>query len=355
MTFNISVDKMIELRSDTATRPTQQMLETIAHASFRDAFLDIDPSTAALEKRCAELFGFEEALFTVSGTMSNQLAVKVHTSPGDEVLIDQSYHINHYEAAAVATISNAHLNTVNASYGIIEPSIINEVLIKRNKSIYGSKITLLCLESSINYHCGKIFPFVKLKEISHFAQSYGWKVHLDGARILNALAEEQIPLSALSPFLDSMMLSLSKGLGAPFGSILLGSGEFIRQARVYNKWLGGGMHQSGMFAEMGLYAINNNIARIKEDNANAKLLASLIKEANIRDLEIPQVETNIVMLDLTQLNIPAKNLISQLEVQGIKLYEWTEYVARAVTSLNVTEASIRASARQIIATLKNLF
>lgn len=345
---------MIDLRSDTITKPSTQMLEAIKGASFDDAFFDIDRSTRYLEKHCAKLFGFEEAMFTISGTMSNQLAVKVHTSPGDEVLIDQAYHINYYEAAATCLISNVHLNTVKTQDGIIDLNTIDEVLVNRNKSIYRNRIKLLCLESSINYHSGKIFPFEKLNEVANFAKQQGWQVHLDGARIFNALVEDKVEPAVFSRAVDTMIFSLSKGLGAPFGSILMGSQEFIEKARIYNKWIGGGMHQSGLLAAMGLYAIENNMSRIKEDNNNAKLLASKVKEAKIKGLHIPNGDTNIVMFDLAKLKIPASNLITELSRRGVRLYEWSEYIARAVTNLNVTEQDIRFSAEEIVKTIKEM-
>lgn len=343
---------MIDLRSDTITKPSMQMLEAVKGASFDDAFFDTDHSTRDLEKHCAKLFGFDEAMFTISGTMSNQLAVKVHTSPGDDVLIDQAYHINYYEAAATCLISSVHLNTVKTQDGIIDLNTIDEVLINRNKSIYGNKIKLLCLESSINYHSGKIFPFEKLSEVANFAMQQGWRVHLDGARIFNALAEDKIQPAVFGKVVDTMMFSLSKGLGAPCGSILMGSQEFIEKSKIYNKWIGGGMHQSGLLAAMGLYAVENNISRIKEDNNNAKLLGSKIKEAQIKGLHIPDADTNIVMFDLAQLKIPASKLIAELAIRGVRLYEWSEYIARAVANLNVTEQNIRFSAEEIIKTIK---
>lgn len=345
---------MIDLRSDTVTCPSEQMLRTIQDATFKDVFFDIDPSTKALEDRCAEIFGFEDALFTVSGTMSNQVAIKTHTVPGDDVLIDQSYHINYYEAAATSIISNVHLQTVHTSNGVITSNILEEVLTNRNKSMYGSKIKLVCLENSINYHSGKIFSFDQLERTSIYAHSWGWKVHLDGARVFNALTKERIAPSFYGKIIDSMMISLNKGLGAPFGAVLLGSEKFIKRARVYNKWFGGGLHQSGLLAELGLYAINNNIARIENDNNNATLLASLINDAKIPSIQIPNVDTNIVMLDLSQLKIPAIRLINILAQNGVMLYEWSEYVARAVTNLSVSEQDIKYSAREIVSTMEML-
>jgi threonine aldolase len=345
---------MIDLRSDTVTVPSEKMLETVKLSSCKDAFFDIDSTTRALEDKFAEKFGFEDAMFVVSGTMANQVAIKVHTIPGDDVLIDQSYHIHYYESGATAIISGAHLQAIHTTDGIITPDSVEAVLASRTKSVYGNKIKLLCLENSINYHSGKIFAFDKLKNISLFARSQGWRVHLDGARIFNAIAKEKVCPKLYGDIADSMMISLNKGLGAPFGAILMGSKSLIKNARIYNKWFGGGLHQSGLLAGMGLYAIDNNVSRIEDDNNHATILASLIKEAKIKDLRMPNVDTNIVMLDLSKLKIPAVRLVQLLATKGIMLHEWSEYVLRVVTNLNVSELDVRHSAKEIGSTIKVL-
>lgn len=345
---------MIDLRSDTVTVPSEQMLETIKVSSLKDVFFDVDSTTRALEDRCAKKFGFEDAMFVVSGTMANQVAIKTHTTSGDEVLIDQSYHIHYYESGATAIISGVHLQAIHTTDGIITPDSVEAVLASRTRSVYGNKIKLLCLENSINYHSGKIFAFDKLKNISLFARSQGWRVHLDGARIFNAIAKEKVHPKLYGDIADSMMISLNKGLGVPFGAILMGSKSFIKNARIYNKWFGGGLHQSGLLAGMGLYAIDHNVSRIEDDNDNATLLALLINKANIQNLHIPSVETNIVILDLSKLKIPALELISLLSTKGIMLHEWSEYRARAVTNLNVSDEDVTSGAREIISAIKVL-
>ena len=345
---------MIDLQSDTVTTPSREMLLSCLKASFKDAFLAVDESTRGLEERCAKLFGFEDALLLISGTISNQIALKTHTTPGDSVLLDETYHINYYEAAATSIISRVHLNTIKTLDGIIEPCLLDEVINGRNRSAYNNRITLLCLENSINYHSGKIYPYNKLLEVSRYAKTNGWKIHLDGARIFNVLVEEKILPDAFSKIADSMAVSLNKGLGAPFGSILLGSNSFIKQAKIFNKWIGGGLHQPGMLAEMGLYALTNNFLKIKKDNDNAKLLYSMLMEADLNNISISYPETNIIMLDLTKTRIPAKKLVDALKIRMVYLYEWSYYVVRGVTNLNVNREDIKVCAKTIISEIKLL-
>ena len=346
--------KIIDLRSDTVTKPSREMLNTCFSASVQDSFFEADESTRALEELAFRIFGFEDAMFTVSGTMSNQIAVKAHTNPGDSVVIDETYHINYYESSSTAIISNVCLSTVKAPLGIIEKDLLEEVIKTRSKSIYNSKIKLLSLENSINFYSGKIYPYEKLYEISEYARFNGWKVHLDGARIFNALAAEKVSPISMSKICDSMMISLSKGLGAPFGAILLGSKEFINHSRILNKWLGGGMHQSGILAEMGFYALSKNFERIKIDNENARYLFSYLKKENIKNVNIREVETNIVMIDLRVAKITSNALVKNLELKGIKLHQWSEFVVRAVVNLSISHEDIKRCAVGIAQAIKEL-
>jgi threonine aldolase len=340
--------KVIDLRSDTVTKPSKAMYTVINKASCRDAFLENDSSTRNLERRCADLFGFEDAIFTVSGTMANQLAIKVHTNAGDEVIIDHSYHINYFEAAAVSSISGVHMSTIKAVNGLISVEDISNILGDRNRSKFNNELKLICLENTINYHAGKIFPLIKLKQISDFAKENRLSIHLDGARIFNAVIEEKISLNSFSLVADSMMISFTKGLGAPFGAALLGGSNFINNARRYNKWYGGGMHQSGLMAECALYAINNNISKIKEDNEKAKLLGHLLSQNQISGVKISKVESNIITIDFSELKITAENFVKALAVKNIMLYVWSEYIVRIVTHKDIDMNDIEVIADEIL-------
>jgi threonine aldolase len=340
-------NKIIDLRSDTVTKPCQQMYLAIEKATCGDAFFENDVSTINLEKRCAELFGYEDGIFTVSGTMCNQLAIKAATNPGDEIITDFSYYVNFYESSAITSLAGVHINTTRTHDGLITIDALQSLLIDRNKSRFSIQPKMLCLENTINYHSGKIFPLSDLKKISSFAKENGLLVHLDGARIFNAIVEDDIALNSFSAIADSMMISFSKGLGAPFGSMLLGKNNFIKDVRRYNKWYGGGMHQSGLMAECALYAINNNLYRIKADNNNAKLLSALLAQGGMTSMS-SKIDTNIVMLDLRELNVSASVFSNLLKDQGVLLYPWSEYIIRAVTHKDISEDNIRLASKKIL-------
>ena len=341
------MNKIIDLRSDTVTKPCKYMYAAISKASKDDVFLDDDSSTKKLELECADLFGFEDSVFVVSGTMANQLAVKVHTKPGECVVTDYSYHVNYYEAAGIASITSTQIHAMKTLDGLISVEDLSSLLSDRNNSKYNNNLKLLCLENTINYHGGKIFPIKKLEEVSKFAHQTGLLVHLDGARIFNSIIEEGIKANSYTVVADSMMLTFTKGLGAPFGAVLLGKNDFITEARKYNKWYGGGMHQSGLMAECALYAIKNNIVRIKEDNMKAKRLANLLLEKEIPGITISKVETNIVMIDFSSIGIQANKFITRLLSKNIKLYLWSKYVARAVMHKDVSLQDIDFIAEEI--------
>ena len=339
--------KIIDLRSDTVTKPCKHMYAAINKASSDDVFLDDDTSTKTLEEKCAELYGFEDCMFVVSGTMANQIAVKVHTKPGECVVTDYSYHVNYYEAAGIASITATQLHTIKTSDGLISVQDLSSLLSDRNNSKYNNNLKLLCLENTINYHGGKIFPIKKLHEVSKFAHKSGFAVHLDGARIFNSIVEEGIKADSYAAVVDSMMLTFTKGLGAPFGAILLGKNNFINEARKYNKWYGGGMHQSGLMAECALYAIENNIGTIKEDNSKAKMLANLLHKTEIHGITLSKVETNIIMIDFSKIKLPAEIFINNLLSKNIKLYLWSKYVARVVMHKDVDLQDIDFIAEEI--------
>ena len=339
--------KIIDLRSDTVTIPSEGMYSAIKNASCEDSFLDRDRSTANLEKKCADLFGFEKAVFLVSGTMANQLAIKAHTNIGDEIITDYSYHVNYYESVAVSKIAAVHMNIIHTSDGLLTADKLEYFIECKNVSKYSPILKLICLENSINYHSGKIFPINKLKEVAEFARKNALSVHLDGARIINSAIEEKLPLFAYAQVADSMMFSFIKGLGAPFGAVLMGGKDFIDKVRKYNKWHGGGMHQSGLMAECALYALENNIKDISSDNNKAKLLYQHLLNTMICGVHIPKVETNIIMLDLNKSGITARELINFLEERNIKLYMWSKNIVRAVTHRDINEDEIKYAAEII--------
>ena len=321
---------IFDLRSDTVTKPSIEMYTAMKNASYCDAFLEEDISTKKLEELCIKLFGFEDAVFTVSGTMSNQLAIKSYTVPGDEIVTDYSYHINYYEASSVSSLSGVHINTTRKENGLINIEDLEKILSDRSKSHFSGSIKLICLENTINYHAGKIFPFKDLKIISDFAKYKKLPIHIDGARIFNALVEENIAFNQMSLVADSIMLSFTKGLGAPFGSVLMGTKDFIKKAKKYNKWFGGGMHQSGLMAECALYALQNNVKEIKLDNDKAKNLVKLLAPIEGYGVKISKVETNIIMLDFCSVGMSVEIFVNMLKNKNILVYFWSDYKVRLV-------------------------
>lgn len=345
------LNQIIDLRSDTVSSPSLEMLESIRTASLHDSYFEDDPTTKELEKYTSNLFGFEDALLTNSATMVNLIALKVNTEPGDTVITDEAYHLNYYEASGVALISGVTMSLTRTQDGIIEPEIIEELLYKRNKCKFNSKIKLISLENTINYFSGKIYPESKLLDLAEYSREKDWKIHLDGARIFNALLKTNTNFGFISKICDSLTLSLTKGLAAPAGGILLGNKEFIQKAKIINKWIGGGMHQSGVIAQMGLYGIKNNIEQISVDNNNAQILSKLLKNANLENVKISDPDTNIVIINLSLANIPSIKVIKELDKENVKLHEWSEYSIRAVTHKDISFGDIGIAANKIISVI----
>lgn len=248
-------------------------------------------------------------------------------------------------------ICGVNMSLTRTEDGIIEPRIIDELLNKRNKCKLTNKIKLITLENTINYFSGKIYPENKLSEIAGYSRLKNWNIHLDGARIFNSLAQTGTGFNFVSTVCDSLTLSLTKGLAAPMGGLLLGSKEFINKARIINKWIGGGMHQSGIIAQMGLYAITNNIQQISTDNNNAKLLSKLLKDANLKDIKISDPDTNIVIINLSLVNIPSIKIVNELKKENIRLHEWSEYILRAVIHKDISSQKVQIAAAKIISVI----
>lgn len=291
--------KIIDLRSDTLTKPTKAMLEAIMYAEVGDDVFEEDPTVNELQDLCSMITGKEAALFVPTGVMGNQLAIKCHTQPGDEVIVESESHILNYETSAPSVISNVQLFPVKGNTGIMNVADIAKHV--RTPEYYFPVTRLICLENTHNREGGVIQPIEVIKEISEFAGLNKIKLHLDGARIFNAIAETGIPLKEYAGFFDSISFCFSKGLGSPAGSILCGSREFIELARKWRKILGGGMRQVGILAAAALYALKNNVSRLKEDNDNAKYFANEIVDTDGIGLDIKTVQTNIVVFSYSRL------------------------------------------------------
>lgn len=334
------MDKAIDIRSDTVTKPTSAMLEAMMKANVGDDVFEEDISTNELQEKCAALSGKESAIFVTSGVLGNQLAIKCHTDPGDEVIVESESHILNYETAAPSVISNVQLLPVPGVNGIMTASDIEKKI--RSKEYYFPVTKLICLENTHNRAGGVIIPIDILKEISEMAGKHNIKTHLDGARIFNASAETGISLKEYAENFDSVSFCFSKGLGCPVGSILCGSRELIDKARKWRKILGGGMRQSGILAAAATFALDNNIKRLKEDHAKAKLFAEKIKNIDSVSIDLSLVMTNIVVFSVQ--GISKADVLAKAKEKGVILSSGSYENIRAVFHLDVSMEETKTAA-----------
>jgi threonine aldolase len=303
---------MIDLRSDTVTKPTPAMRRVMAEAEVGDDVYGEDPTVNRLQEKAAEITGTEAALFVPSGTMGNQVAIAVHTRPGQEVIVEATSHIYNVEMATMARFSGVQPRVVFGERGVFSAEQVRHAI--RPKLYYLAQTGLVCLENTHNAAGGRIWPLSVAREILEVAHAHGIPVHLDGARIFNASVATGIPVSELVRGFDSVMFCLSKGLGCPVGSLLCGSREFIEEARRVRKALGGGMRQAGILAAAGLYALEHHVERLAEDHENARILAQGLSE--IPCLSVTPPETNIVMVEILR-GPTAAELAERLKRRGV--------------------------------------
>ena len=327
---------MIDLRSDTITLPTPEMREAIYEAIVGDDVFGDDTSINNLEKRVAEILGKEAAVYMPSGTMTNQVAIRTHTEPGDEILLEQSAHIYFNEAGATAALSGAICRLISGDRGVFGAEDMEAAI--RPVNDHYPRTKLVCVENTANRGGGKVWPLEKLAEVKKTAHENGLKIHLDGARIWNAAAAMNIPESEIAKHFDSVSVCFSKGLGAPVGSALAGSSDFIMEARRFRKQFGGGMRQAGIIAAGALYALENNRERLTVDHDNAKIFAKGLAEINGIDINPDDVETNIINFRVQ--GMTKDELIEKLNKQGTYVLPKDSITIRAVTNLMVSESQI---------------
>jgi len=303
---------MIDLRSDTVTKPTPAMRKVMAEAEVGDDVYGEDPTVNRLQEKAAEITGTEAALFVPSGTMGNQVAIAVHTRPGQEVIVEATSHIYNVEMATMARFSGVQPRVVFGERGVFSAEQVRQAI--RPKLYYLAQTGLVCLENTHNAAGGRIWPLSGAREILEVAHAHGIPVHLDAARIFNASVATGTPVSELVRGFDSVMFCLSKGLGCPVGSLLCGSREFIEEARRVRKALGGGMRQAGILAAAGLYALEHHVERLAEDHENARILAQGLAE--IPCLSVTPPETNIVMVEILR-GPTAAELAERLKRRGV--------------------------------------
>jgi threonine aldolase len=345
---------VIDLRSDTVTKPTRGMIAAMAAAEVGDDVYGEDPTVNKLEERVAALLGKEAALFVPSGSMSNQIAVKTHTQPGDELICEEFCHIYNWEAGGPAFLSGVTCRTIRAEYGILELDQLRDKVRPINDHMVRTR--LVCLENTHNRGGGRIFPLEKIREISGWARSHKLLMHLDGARLWNAIVATGVSGAEWANHFDSVSVCFSKGLGAPVGSALAGPAEFIKQARRYRKIFGGAMRQAGVIAAAGIYALDHHVDRLAEDHRNAQVIAQAIADVPGLRLDPPDVHTNLVWFEVAPDLGSAKDVLTKLKARGVLVGGGDGRVLRACTHLDVSAAAaeraaeiIRKSLRQPVA------
>ncbi|AGA25540.1 low-specificity L-threonine aldolase [Singulisphaera acidiphila] len=335
----------IDLRSDTVTRPTPAMRKAMAEAEVGDDVYDEDPTVKALERRTAELFGMEAALFMPSGTMTNQVAIGVHVAPGDEVLCDASAHIYVWEGGGIARLSNATTRPIEGDRGLLSLGLLQGKI--RPDDCHYARTRLVSLENTQNRGGGWVHPLESVAEISTWARSNGLAMHLDGARIMNAVVASGVAAREWARHFDTLSVCFSKGLGAPVGSALAGSGDLIRKAHRLRKAFGGGMRQAGIIAAGALFALENHVERLAEDHANAQILAHAVEQTEGLSLESGPVETNLVWVTVDPALGTASEVAAQLLEVGVLVSALGPQVLRACTHLDVSREQVEVAAEAI--------
>lgn len=326
----------IDLRSDTVTTPTAEMLEAMMQAEVGDDVFGEDPSINALQDYAANLFGMEAALFCSSGTQTNQIAIKLHTQPGSEVICDARSHVYLYEGGGIAFNSGASVKLIQSERGLFTAKDVIENINEEN--VHFPNTSLVCIENTVNKGGGACWVWEEILKIKEVCKQHNLPFHLDGARLFNALVAKNQNAEDYGKVFDTISICLSKGLGAPVGSLLLGSAQHIQQAKRIRKVLGGGMRQAGFLAAAGLFALQNNIDRLNQDHQHARFIADSIKEKSWVDFILP-VETNIIIFKTTD-DFPSEKLAAKLHEKNIKISNMGKNLVRFVFHLNQNQTDI---------------
>lgn len=337
----------IDFRSDTFTKPTPAMLEAMMKAQVGDDVFQEDPTVNQLEKKAADLFGMEAAIFCPSGTMTNQLAIKCHTQPGDEVICDHLSHIYQYEGGGIAFNAGCSVRLLQGDRGRITADLVKES-INNPLDVHKPLSTLVSLENTANRGGGSCYDFAAFEHIREVCKSNGLAFHLDGARLFNAIVAQKESTKEYGRVFDSISICLSKGLGAPVGSVLIGKREFIQKARRIRKIFGGGMRQAGFLAAAGIYALDHHIDRLAQDHDHAKQIAAALSSKDFVGTMLP-VETNILIFEVKG-KYTATQLAQILKENGILVIPISATQIRIVVHLDVSPEMVRKTI-QVIETL----
>lgn len=338
---------MIDLRSDTITRPTPEMMEAMMKAELGDDVFAEDPTVNQFQEKIAELFGMEAGLFVPSGTMSNQLGIKVLTEPGDEILIDEKGHIFNYETSAAPVLSGVQIKPLKGTNGKLSVDVLAHST--RGKYDWEPKTTVLCLENTTNKGGGACYSKEELIALKKFADEHSLSLHLDGARIWNAMTATGIPPEFFGSIADTISVCFSKGLGAPVGSMLLSSKKMIAKARRYRKMWGGGMRQVGLLAAAADYAVDHHWPLLKEDHRRARQLAEVIDQCNGLSMDLENLQSNILIFDVKEGD--AVEAVQKMENKGVRMIPFGPKTIRATFYFEIGDEEIEKVAQ----VLKELF
>ncbi len=336
---------MIDLRSDTITKPDAGMLDAMMSAKVGDDVFGEDETTNELQEFIADMFGKEAALFISSGTMGNQLAVKILTEPGDEIIVESQSHIFFYETAAPSVISRVQMKTIDSERGMMSLNDIENAV--RPDIYYFPKTSMIALENTHNRHSGTVLSKDYIKEVGILAEKYNLKLHLDGARLWNAIAATGIEAKQWAEYFDTVTVCFSKGLGAPVGSMLMSTKENIEKARKWRKILGGGMRQTGILAAAAMYAVKNNFDKIAADNENAQYFAELIAQSEKINVDLSRVETNIVYFDYSD-EANFTKFVNNCQKKGLLFIPTGKTTARAVFHLHISREDTEKAANILL-------
>jgi threonine aldolase len=326
----------IDFRSDTVTKPTAGMIDAMMHAEVGDDVFGEDPTINALERIVADMFGMEASIFCPSGTMTNQIAIKCHTQPGDEVICDENAHVYQYEGGGIAFNAGASVKLLHGDRGRITADQVRAAINPDDN--HKAHTSLVCLENTSNRGGGSCYEFEEIRKIRQVCTENNLKFHLDGARLFNALVAKHETPRQHGEIFDSISVCLTKGLGCPVGSVLIGKKELVKKARRIRKVFGGGMRQAGFLAAAGIYALQNHIDRLQADHLHAKQIASAIEKKNFVKMVLP-VETNIIIFELDD-SISAPTLVSKLRDEDILGYAISTNRVRLVVHLDITKPMV---------------
>lgn len=334
---------MIDLRSDTVTQPTDAMRKAMARAEVGDDVYGEDPTVNRLQEMAAALLGKRAALFVPSGTMGNQLAIRAHTQPGQEVIVESKAHIVRYEQGAAGALAGVQLHWVVGDRGIMTAEQVEAAI--RPKDPYSIPTGLICIENTHNSGGGTIYSLSTIEKIRAIATKHGIPMHLDGARLFNAVAATTLPASTYAQHFETVSFCLSKGLGAPAGSLLVSSDtQLIERARRFRRMYGGAMRQSGILAAAGIHALEHHVTRLKTDHDHAKKLARALQQIPAVRIAPQHVETNIVIFDVPNPRLAPADLLTQLKDHGVLIHAIGGRSFRAVTHLNISTKQIDEAA-----------